>query len=76
MSNWRGFVEGLHLSSLGLWAGSVIMSAATAAIAFPTMKQMGVRVPEIAPAFEGDSYRFAAGAVAAKFGRCSTPQLA
>ncbi len=66
MSNWRGFVEGLHLSSLGLWAGSVIMSAATAAIAFPTMKQMGVRVPEITPAFEGDSYRFAAGAVAAK----------
>lgn len=62
MSSWRGFTLAVHLSSLGLWAGSAIMSAAVAAISFPVMKAMDVRVPGLA--LETGHYRFAAGAVA------------
>lgn len=54
----------VHLTCLGLWAGVVAISGATAAVAFPTLKAMDVRVPGLAPGFESDHYRFAAGAVA------------
>ncbi len=66
MSNWKSFCTAAHLTALGLWAGSVAMAAATAAVAFPTLKGMGVQVPSVGAAFQADAYRFAAGAVAAK----------
>ncbi|HVU64429.1 MAG TPA: hypothetical protein VHC70_10660 [Phycisphaerales bacterium] len=61
---WRPFCTAVHLTSLGLWAGAVAISGATAAVAFPTLHDMKVRLPELPAAFEDDAYRFAAGAVA------------
>ncbi|HMN41142.1 MAG TPA: hypothetical protein PKE29_09875 [Phycisphaerales bacterium] len=65
MSNWKPFCTAMHLTALGLWAGSVAMAAATAAVAFPTLKALGVELPSVGAAFQPDAYRFAAGAVAA-----------
>jgi hypothetical protein len=66
MSNWKSFCTALHLTALGLWAGAVGTAAATAAVAFPTLKNLGVQMPSVGAAFQADAYRFAAGAVAAK----------
>ncbi len=65
MSNWKSLCTAMHLTALGLWAGSVAMAAATAAVAFPTLKTLGVQVPSVGAAFQSDAYRFAAGGVAA-----------
>ncbi|MBY0313437.1 MAG: hypothetical protein K2W85_15335 [Phycisphaerales bacterium] len=62
MNSWRAFTLAIHLSSLGLWAGSAIMSTAVAAISFPLMKSMEVRIPGLA--LDQNHYRFVAGALA------------
>jgi hypothetical protein len=62
--SWRSFCTALHLTCLGLWAGGVLISGATAAVAFPTLHEMNVHLPDIPDAFQGDAYRFTAGAVA------------
>jgi hypothetical protein len=64
MSSWRAFCHTVHLASLGVWAGAVVMAGATAAVAFPTLRDLNVRVSGPAPGFEDDHFRFAAGAVA------------
>jgi hypothetical protein len=66
MSSWRSFCIAVHLTCLGLWAGAVAMAAATAAVAFPKLHHLEVRItePKLAPGFEQEHYRFAAGAVA------------
>lgn len=66
MSSWRPFCVAVHLTALGLWAGAVAISGATAAVAFPKLHGMEVliRKPVIAPGFEEDHFRFAAGGVA------------
>lgn len=64
MSSWRAFCHTAHLTALGLWAGAITTSAATAAVAFPTLKALETRIGGLAPGFESDHYRFAAGAVA------------
>jgi hypothetical protein len=63
MSTWRAFCETVHLVVLGLWLGVLIAVGATAAIVFPTMKSLGVRVPEIT-GDAADHYRIAGGMVA------------
>lgn len=66
MSSWKPFCIAVHLTALGLWAGAVAISGATAAVAFPKLKAMQVliREPKVAPGFEDDHFRFAAGSVA------------
>jgi hypothetical protein len=62
----KSLCTALHLTALGIWAGVVGLSAATAAVAFPAMRDLGVRVTSIAEPFQKDAYRFAAGAIAGK----------
>ena len=64
MSSWRAFCHTIHLAALGIWAGAIALAAATAAVAFPTLKHMDVRIPSLPPGSESDHFRFAAGAVA------------
>ena len=66
MSSWRPFCIAVHLTALGVWAGAVAISGVTAAVAFPKLKAMQVliREPRVAPGFEDDHFRFAAGSVA------------
>lgn len=66
MSSWRAFCETLHVSALGIWVGAITLSGATAAIAFPTLKKLGVQIPELAafPLGQDKHYLFAAGAIA------------
>lgn len=63
--SWRTFSTTLHLMSLGVWAGAVLISGATAAVAFPTLKSLGVRLEKLPEAMQAESaFRLAAGAVA------------
>jgi hypothetical protein len=63
MSPWRSFLVCVHLASLGLWLGVSVGVVATAAIAFPAMKALGVRVTSLPESAE-NQHRFVAGAVA------------
>ncbi len=66
MSSWRSFCIAVHLTCLGLWAGSVAIAGATAAVAFPKLHAMRVLIQEplLARGFEEEHFRFAAGGVA------------
>jgi hypothetical protein len=62
MRPWRAFTEMVHLVALGLWLGSLVMAAATAAVVFPTVKSLDPRLPGFA-AYTGDHWLLAAGHV-------------
>lgn len=62
MRPWRAFTEMVHLVSLGLWLGSLVMAGATAAVLFPTIKALDPRVPAFA-SYTGEHWLLAAGHV-------------
>jgi len=63
MSPWRSLFITVHLSALGIWLGVTAGVAATAAIAFPTARDLGVRVLDL-PESAAMQHRFVAGAIA------------
>ena len=66
MSTWRAFCETLHLVVLGLWLGTLVAVGAAAAVMFPAMKALNVRLVDF-PGGAGDGsdhYRIAAGRIA------------
>ncbi|MBL8747250.1 MAG: hypothetical protein JNK58_12955 [Phycisphaerae bacterium] len=56
--------EGVHIASLGLWIGTLVMAGLTAAIAFPTMKRLDPSLPGFPAAAAGDHWSIAAGHIA------------
>lgn len=63
MSTWRAFCETLHLVALGLWLGTLVAVGAAAAVMFPAMKALNVRLADF-PGDGADHYRIAAGRIA------------
>jgi hypothetical protein len=57
-----GSLEIAHIACLSMWAGSLAMTAVTAAIAFPTMKELNPTLPSFA-AYPDDHWVIAAGQV-------------
>ncbi len=64
MSSWRAFGEAAHVICLGIWVGAASIAAGTAAVAFPTLKGLNVRLADLPPETAADHFRFAAGAIA------------
>ncbi|MFN0132610.1 MAG: hypothetical protein ACKVW3_08795 [Phycisphaerales bacterium] len=65
----------LRMSAAGLWLGALIISGATAAIAFPMMKQLNPTLPGFA-AYPGEHHRIAAGMIMARvFIACDALQV-
>lgn len=64
-TRWRSISETVHLTALGLWLGSLVMTGVTAALMFPMMKKLD---PVLAayPAYTGDHWMLAAGQIAAR----------
>lgn len=50
MTRWTRLAFAVYLTALGLWAGSLMMTAVTAAVAFPTVKTLDPVVPTLDPA--------------------------
>jgi Ca2+/H+ antiporter len=50
MTRWTRLAFAVYLIALGLWAGSLMMTAVTAAVAFPTVKALDPVVPALDPA--------------------------
>jgi len=65
MLRLRPLLETVHLSALGVWAGAVAMTAATAAVIFPEMKALDPSLPEFS-AYPGEHGIIAAGWVMAR----------
>lgn len=42
----RRWFESLHLAGSGVWLGALVMTAVTAAVAFPTMKSLAPALPQ------------------------------
>lgn len=61
-SGWFGFANGIYWTLLGLWIGSLVLSAATAAIIFPMLKAIGPTLPEYA-AYTGSHGLLLAGQI-------------
>jgi hypothetical protein len=53
-------VETVSAIALGLWAGALAMVGVAAALAFPMMRDMGVRIDEMG-SYGGDHWRLVAG---------------
>lgn len=65
MTTWRGLVECLHITALGVWFGMVGAGGAAAAVVFPTLKAANVQLPGYEAA-GADTYRVAGGMIAEK----------
>ncbi len=65
MNQGRRFCETIHITALALWLGGLVMTGVTAAVVFPTMREMDPALPQYA-AFTGEHWRLAAGRVAAR----------
>ncbi|MFN0011264.1 MAG: hypothetical protein ACKVS8_06420 [Phycisphaerales bacterium] len=63
MPIWRNAARALHTAALGVWLGVVVMTAAAAAIIFPTVKALAPTLPAFS-AYTGDHWMVAAGKVA------------
>lgn len=61
-SGWFGFANGIYWLLLGLWVGSLALSAATAAIIFPMLRFIGPTLPEYA-AYTGSHGLLLAGQI-------------
>lgn len=74
--NWlRPSMETAHLVALGLWLGALVMTGATAAIAFPTLRDLDPSLPAFA-SYPEDHWSIAAGMVMARvFFVCDAVQL-
>lgn len=76
MTRGRRICETIHLVTLGLWLGVLVMTGVAAAVLFPTIKALDPRLPEYA-AFTGAHWSLAAGKVAATlFFVCDAVQFA
>ncbi|MFM9996691.1 MAG: hypothetical protein ACKVU4_12940 [Phycisphaerales bacterium] len=76
MNRGRRVCESIHLVTLGLWLGVLVMTGVAAAVLFPTIKALDPRLPEYA-AFTGEHWSLAAGRVAATlFFVCDAVQFA
>jgi hypothetical protein len=60
MTNWRRFLETVHLTVLGIWAGSMLTTIAGAIVLFPTIKRLDPHLPAY-EAYAGEHWRIAAG---------------
>lgn len=58
----EGLAEAGSTLSLGLWAGVLLMVGVTAAVSFPLMADLDVRIPGY-ESFDGEHHRIAAGQV-------------
>jgi hypothetical protein len=65
MRSWRALSETIHLTALGLWLGSLVMTGAAAAIIFPTVKALRPSLPEFS-GYTGDHWRIAGGQIASR----------
>ncbi len=63
MPEWRNLARALHTVALGVWLGIVVMTAAAAAIIFPTVKGLAPTLPAF-NAYTGDHWMVLAGKVA------------
>ena len=61
---WVRSLEALHAGALGIWVGSLGLTAVTAAIAFPMMRELDPTLERYA-AYPGEHWRLAAGHIAA-----------
>jgi len=59
---WTRVCESVHLLALGLWAGVLLMVGAAAAVSFPKMADLDVRIPGF-EGYEAEQHRIAAGQV-------------
>jgi hypothetical protein len=59
---WTRICESIHLLALGLWAGVLLMVGATAAVTFPKLAELDVRVPGF-EGYDAEHHRIAAGQV-------------
>lgn len=59
---WRGVCESIHLNALGIWAGVLLMVGAVAAVTFPMMADLDVRIPAYEQ-YDAEHHRIAAGQV-------------
>lgn len=57
---WTRVCESVHLLALGLWAGVLLMVGATAAVTFPKLADLDVRLPGF-EGYEAEQHRIAAG---------------
>ncbi len=55
-------LQSVHLLSLGIWAGVLLMVGVTAAVTFPRMAELDVRIPAYEQ-YDGEHHRIAAGQV-------------
>jgi hypothetical protein len=60
MHRGRALAETIHLTALGLWAGSLVMAGAAAAIIFPTIKKLNPQLPDYA-GYTGEHWLVTAG---------------
>jgi hypothetical protein len=58
-------LHAVHVSALGVWLGVLIMTAATAAIIFPAMRELAPTLPNY-QGYAGPHWRLAAGQVQAR----------
>jgi uncharacterized membrane protein YhaH (DUF805 family) len=65
MSRTRRALEGVHIACLSLWLGALLMSGATAATVFPTMRGLDPRLPGFI-ALPGEHASIAGGQVMAR----------
>jgi hypothetical protein len=69
-------IRGLRIGALGVWAGALLMTGATAAIAFPTMRELGPTLPTFG-AYPEDHWSIAAGHIMQRvFGISDWTQIA
>lgn len=65
MSRARPIAETIHLTALGMWLGAILMAGASAAVIFPTMRELRPQLPDFAR-YDGEHWMIAAGQPAAK----------
>lgn len=58
----RPAMESIHLLALGVWAGLLLMVGATAAVTFPKLAALDVRIPGF-EGYDAEHHRIAAGQV-------------
>ena len=58
----QGLAEGVSTLAFGLWAGVLLMVGVTAAVSFPLLADLDVRIPSY-ESFDGEHHRLAAGQV-------------
>ncbi len=76
MSTTRRLAETTHVVALATWLGAGVISGVTAAVVFPTMKELSPTLPGYG-AYSGEHWRIAAGSVANRvFLVCDTIALA